>query len=115
MNILYCGPKCIEMIDLIHKHVIVYLEGNETILFLNIKCSPILSKLIRKKKVRIPGSESGIPHFGLMTCFCLCLENKSPLICDRSGHYTNFWVCIQELEMSFIEHLFYVMIRKHVS
>lgn len=45
--------------DFIHKHVVLHLQDNDTILFLNMKCSPKLFKL-KKKSVRIPGSESGI-------------------------------------------------------
>lgn len=79
--------------DFIYKYVIVYLEGNEMILFLNVKCSLIFLKFFREKKVRILGSEFGIFYFGLMICFCLCFENKSLLICDLQWCFCRVYFC----------------------
>lgn len=85
--------------DFIHKHVVLHLQDNDTILFLNIKCSPKLFKL-KKKSVRISGSESGIPNFGLMTCFCLCLENKSPITYDLQWCLLRAQFCLVHTKMN---------------
>lgn len=65
--------------DLLHQHIIIQLQDNETLFCFNVKFSPKLYENPYKKKQRIPGRKSRYPEFGLLTSFCVQFKNESPI------------------------------------
>ncbi|XP_062593720.1 uncharacterized protein LOC134255214 isoform X2 [Saccostrea cucullata] len=69
--------------DCIHDFVPIDTKDSETFVYLYMRYSPKLFKVVsgnELRKIRIPASETGFANFGYLDCFSLKLATNSPIL-----------------------------------